>query len=193
MESNTTSDSFDYLAAARFAGWFHSIVWILAFRFTPGFMLSPAPRASTRNDRQAHERRMCSVVQNPLAHHDVAGVAFVISASVQIAVVFGERRGGDDDAQTMSCGDDSGCEPQIDVVLVSLAGLEERGPVEAFAETCPHDAVLDALCTPVRVDVLHHDVPVRVLPLSGRPECRGHWSSDLGVFREKKEKHRCDA
>jgi hypothetical protein len=32
MESNTTSDSFDYLAAARFAGWFHLIVWVLGFR-----------------------------------------------------------------------------------------------------------------------------------------------------------------
>src|SRR5438067_13746872 len=70
-------------------------------------------------------------------------------------------------------------EPQIDVVLVDLAGLEERGAIEAVAETRPHDAVLDALCSPVRIDVLHHDIPVRVLPLSGRPECRGHWSSDL--------------
>lgn len=43
-------------------------------------------------------------MQNPLPDHDVACVPFVISAGVQIAVVFRERRGGDDDAQTMSAG-----------------------------------------------------------------------------------------
>ena len=44
-------------------------------------------------------------MQNPLPDHDVAGVPFVISAGVQIAVVFWERRGGDDDAQTVPGGD----------------------------------------------------------------------------------------
>jgi hypothetical protein len=38
---------------------------------------------STRDDQKAHERRMCSVMQNPLPDHDVAGVPFVISAGVQ--------------------------------------------------------------------------------------------------------------
>ena len=38
------------------------------------------------------------------------------------------------------------------------------------------------------MDVLHHDIPVRVLPLSGRPERRGHWSSDLNVFRERRRR-----
>ena len=123
---------------------------------------------SARDDRKAHERRMCFVMQNPLPGHDVARVSFVIPAGVQIAVVFRERRGGDSDAQTMPCGDHARSEPQIDVVPVDTAWLEERGPVEAVTETRPHDAVLDALCPPVRRDVLHHDIPVRVLPLSGR-------------------------
>ena len=47
---------------------------------------------------------MYSVMQNPLPDYDVARVAFVITAGVQIAVVFWERRGGDDDAQTMPGG-----------------------------------------------------------------------------------------
>ena len=47
---------------------------------------------------------MCSVVQNPLPDHDIAGVPLVISAGVQIAVVFRECRVGDDDAQTMPAG-----------------------------------------------------------------------------------------
>jgi hypothetical protein len=38
---------------------------------------------------------MCFVMQNPLPDHDVACVPFVISACIQIAVVFRERRGGD--------------------------------------------------------------------------------------------------
>ena len=62
-----------------------------------------------------------------LSHHDVACVPFVISAGVQIAVVFWERGGGDDDAQTIPCGNHPGGEPQIDVVLVDTAWLEERG------------------------------------------------------------------
>ena len=66
-------------------------------------------------------------MQNPLPDHDVAGVAFIIAAGVQIAVVFRECRGGNDDAQTMACGNHPGCEPQIDVVLVDTAWLEERG------------------------------------------------------------------
>ncbi len=93
-------------------------------------------------------------MQNPLPDHDVACVPFVIPAGVQIAIVFRERRGCDGDAQTMPCRDHPRSEPQIDVVLVDLAGLEERGPVEAVAETRPHDAVLDTLCPLVRVDVL---------------------------------------
>jgi hypothetical protein len=111
-------------------------------------------------------------MQNLLPNHDVACVALVITAGVQIAVVFRERRGGDGDSQTMPGGDHPGGEPQIDVVLVDLPRLEEQGPVEAVAETRPHDAVLDALCTPVRIDMLHHDIPVRVLPLSRHPESR---------------------
>jgi len=47
---------------------------------------------------------MCFVMQNPLPDHDVACVAFVISAGVQIAIVFRERSGGDDDAQAMPGG-----------------------------------------------------------------------------------------
>lgn len=43
------------------------------------------------------------VMQNPLPDHDVAGGAFVIPTRVQIAIVFRERRGGDDDAQKMAC------------------------------------------------------------------------------------------
>ena len=74
-------------------------------------------------------------MQNPLPDHDVACVPFVVPAGVEIAVVFREGRGGDDDAQTMPGGDHPGGEPQIDVVLVDLPRLEERGPVEAFAET----------------------------------------------------------
>src|SRR5437868_3344209 len=85
----------------------------------------------------------------------------------------------------MPGGDHARGEPQIDVVLINLAWLEERGPVEAFTETRPHDAVLEALCPPVRIDVLNHDIAVRVLPLSNSPKCRGHWSSDLNVFRER--------
>jgi hypothetical protein len=38
---------------------------------------------------------MCSVMQNPLPDHDVASVAFVIAAGVEIAIVFWERGGGD--------------------------------------------------------------------------------------------------
>jgi hypothetical protein len=57
--------------------------------------------SSTRDDRQPHERRMCFVVQNSLPNHDVASVSFVIPTGIQIAVVFREGRGGDDDAQTM--------------------------------------------------------------------------------------------
>jgi predicted membrane-bound mannosyltransferase len=45
---------------------------------------------------------MGSVMQNPLPDHDVSCVPFVIPAGVQIAVVFRERRRGDDDAQTMT-------------------------------------------------------------------------------------------
>ena len=65
-------------------------------------------------------------MQNPLPDHDVASVSFVIAACVQIAIGFRERSGGDNDAQTMAGWDHPRCEPQIDVVLVSLAGLEER-------------------------------------------------------------------
>ncbi len=65
--------------------------------------------ASTRNDRQAHERRVCIVMQNPLPDHDVACVAFVISTGVQIAVVFRERCGGDDDADDARRGSPGRC------------------------------------------------------------------------------------
>ena len=65
-------------------------------------------------------------MQNPLPDHDVACVPFVISAGVEIAVAFREGCGGDDDAQTMACGDQPRGEPQIDVVLINLAWLEER-------------------------------------------------------------------
>ena len=64
-------------------------------------------------------------MQNPLPGHDVACAPFVISAGVQIAVVFRERRGGDGDAQAMPGGDHPGGEPQIDVVLIDLPWLEE--------------------------------------------------------------------
>ena len=81
---------------------------------TPGFMLTPASRAkwcsndgSTWNYRQPHERRMCSVMQNPLPDYDVACVPFIISAGIQVAVVFREGRGGDGDAQTMPGGNHS--------------------------------------------------------------------------------------
>ena len=70
-------------------------------------------------------------MQNPLPHHEVACIAFVIAAGVQIAIVFRECCGGDGDAQTMAGRDHARCEPQIDVVLVSLAWLEERGAIEA--------------------------------------------------------------
>ena len=74
-------------------------------------------------------------MQNPLPDHDVACVPLVIPARVQIAVVFRERGGRDDDAQAMAGGDHPGCEPQIDVVLVDLAGLEERGAItESWAK-----------------------------------------------------------
>ena len=68
---------------------------------------------------------MSFVVQNALPDHDVACVPFVISASVQVAVVFRERCRGDDDAQTMPGTAHPGGEPQTDVVLVDLGGLEE--------------------------------------------------------------------
>ena len=54
---------------------------------------------------------MRSVMQNPLPDYDVPCVAFVISAGVQVAIVFRERGGGDDDAQTMPRGDHPGGEP----------------------------------------------------------------------------------
>jgi len=41
---------------------------------------------------------MCSVVKNSLTDYDVAGVAFVVAAGVEIAIVFRERGGGDGDA-----------------------------------------------------------------------------------------------
>ena len=50
-------------------------------------------------------------MQNPLPDYDVAGVAFVITAGVQIAIIFRERRGGDGDAETMAGGDHAGGEP----------------------------------------------------------------------------------
>ena len=74
-------------------------------------------------------------MQNTLPDHDVACVPFVVPSGVQIAVVFREGRGGDNDAQTMSGGDHPGGEPEIDVVLVDLAGLEERGAItESWAK-----------------------------------------------------------
>src|SRR5689334_9623307 len=91
----------------------------------------------------------------------------------------------------MAGGDHARCEPQIDVVLVSLAWLKERGATkldEAVAETRPHDAILNALCPPIRIDVLLHDIPVSVLTLSNRPECRSHWSSDLSVLVERRRR-----
>jgi len=97
---------------------------------------------------------MSSVVQNPLPDDDVACVAFVIAAGVKIAIVFRERSGGDGDAQTMSGRNRPRREPQIDVVLVSLAWLEELGTIEAVAETRSHDAILNALCPTVRIDML---------------------------------------
>jgi len=54
---------------------------------------------------------MCSVMQNSLPDHDVACVPLVITAGIQIAIVFRERRGGDDDAQTMPGGNHPGGEP----------------------------------------------------------------------------------
>ena len=93
-------------------------------------------------------------MQNPLPDHDVARVAFVVTAGVQIAIVFRERSGGDGDAQTMSGRNRPRREPQIDVVLVSLAWLEELGTIEAVAETRSHDAILNSLCPPIRIDVL---------------------------------------
>jgi len=53
---------------------------------------------------------MCFVMQNPLPDHDVACVTFVNPAGVQIAVVFRERCGGDDDAQAMAGADHPGGE-----------------------------------------------------------------------------------
>ena len=50
-------------------------------------------------------------MQNPLPDYDVACVAFVIPAGVEIAVVFREGRGGDGDAQTMLGRDHPGREP----------------------------------------------------------------------------------
>ena len=50
--------------------------------------------------------------------------------------------------------DNSRREPQIDVVLVSLAWLEELGTIEAVAETRSHDAILNALCPTARIDML---------------------------------------
>ena len=40
-------------------------------------------------------------MQNPLPRHDVAGVAFVVGAGVQIAAVFREPREGDDHLQQL--------------------------------------------------------------------------------------------
>ena len=84
-------------------------------------------------------------MQNPLPDYDVACVPFVISAGVQIAVVFRERGGGDGDAETMACGDHPGGELQIDVVLVDTAGLEER---RATAEHLAKPSRKRALMTP---------------------------------------------
>jgi hypothetical protein len=100
---------------------------------------------SVRNDRQPHERWMCSVMQNSLPDHDVACVAFVIAAGVQIAVLFRKSCGGDDGAQTMAGGDHSGCEPQVDVVLVDTPWLEERG---AITKSGPKPSRKRALMTP---------------------------------------------
>ena len=44
---------------------------------------------------------MCSVMQNPLPGPRVACVPFVITAGFQTAIVFRERRGGDDDVQAV--------------------------------------------------------------------------------------------
>ncbi len=41
---------------------------------------------------------MCFVMQNSLPDHDVAGVAFVIAAGVEIAIIFRECGGSDGDA-----------------------------------------------------------------------------------------------
>jgi len=54
---------------------------------------------------------MRPVMQNPLPDHDVACVSLVIPTGVQIAIVLRERGGGDDDAQTMACGDHPRGEP----------------------------------------------------------------------------------
>src|ERR1051325_8023253 len=97
---------------------------------------------------------MCFVMQNALTDHDVAGVAFVIAAGVEIAIVFWKRGRGDGDAETISRGDHARGEPQIDVVLVSLAWLEERRTIEAVAEARSHHTILNALSPPIRVDVL---------------------------------------
>src|ERR1044072_4274125 len=55
-------------------------------------------------------------------------------------------------------GDHARSEPEIDVVLVSLAWFEEGGAFmtvcKAVAEARSHPAVLNALCPAVRVDVL---------------------------------------
>src|SRR5580765_5074652 len=48
MESNTTSDSFDYLAAARFAGWFHLIVWVLGLARFAHFPQAGVPGRASR-------------------------------------------------------------------------------------------------------------------------------------------------
>jgi len=90
-------------------------------------------------------------MQNPLSDHDVACVPFVISAGVQIAIVFRERRGGDDDAQTMPGGNHPRGEPQIDVVLVDVPRLEERGPTtESLAKPSRKRALMTPSAVPAR-------------------------------------------
>jgi len=84
-------------------------------------------------------------MQNPLPDHDVACVPLVIPTGVQIAVVFRKCRGCDGDAETMAGRDHAGSEPQIDVVLIDLGGLEERG---AIPESLANPSRKRALMTP---------------------------------------------
>src|SRR4051812_6512224 len=83
---------------------------------------SSASRCSSRDQRQAEERAMRAVVQNPLPGHHVLRVPFVVAAGVEIAIVFREASGGDGHAEPMACWYHAGREPQIDVVLVGLSG-----------------------------------------------------------------------
>ena len=128
---------------------------------------------------------MLRVVQDSLSRRHEGSVPLVVPTGVQVPVVLGEQRRRYGHPQAMSRWQYDAGEPEVHVVSIDSAGLEQRGLVEAIAESCSGGGLLDALRRSVGVNVQQHDEPVGVHRVGGSPECGRHRAGDLHLILQR--------